>query len=807
VQISPSTVTLDAGGSVTFSASGGSGSYSWSKSGDGNLNLVSHIYTALWSAGTATVTVIDAKTPGTAVAAITVNPPAPLVIRQSSTSIYDTGSVTFTASGGSGNPANYSYSMASGPGTGSVVGFKYTPPLGFTGDAVIQVSDVFTLQTSDATVHVTVPVGLAISPKAITIDAGSSLNFTAVAGTAPYSYTKLSGSGTFLDNHDGTATYTAPWATTDAVIQVTESGPKTDDATVTVNLPHLVISPGTTTLNVGQSVTFTGSGGSGNPFNYSYSKLSGSGTFLDNNDGTATYTAPGSATPAVIRLTDSFTHQTRNAIVTVYAPPTLTVTPTTIKVFAGDAVTFTPGGGSGSYSFSRVSGTGTLVGAAYTTIFAETSVIRLTDAITLNTRDATVIACFPLTVIPSSASVQINGTYPFSVSGGVPPYTYSVLFPGNGIIHPSTGLFTAPSGAESDTVKVTDSIANASTASVTVEPPGPWDIVSIDAIAKTGQYASLALDGSGLPRIAYYESQAMELRFATWNGSSWSHQAVDTAGNVGQYCSLALAPGTGYARISYYDSSRHDLKYAKWDGSSWGVPETVDSSGDVGLYTSLALEPGTGYPRISYYDNTSDNLKYASWNGSSWSTQIVDSPGTVGVNTSLALEPGTNYPRISYYKTTSHDLKYAKWDGSSWGVPETVDGVGDVGMYSSLALDAGGNPHISYYDKMYKDLKYASWTGSWVIQVVDNGGDVGMYTSLALEPGTNYPRISYYDNTSGNLKYVSRNSLLVWTIESVDSTNNVGSYSSLKLDPAIPYKPRIAHYDSSSQDLKYAAKR
>ncbi|MDO9036419.1 MAG: hypothetical protein Q7U51_14605, partial [Methanoregula sp.] len=193
-------------------------------------------------------------------------------------------------------------------------------------------------------------------------------------------------------------------------------------------------------------------------------------------------------------------------------------------------------------------------------------------------------------------------------------------------------------------------------------------------------------------------------------------------GKVGKYSSLAF-DGSGKPRISYYDESKGDLKYASWDGSKW-VVTTVSSAGKVGEYSSLALDGSK--PRISFFDESKDDLKYASWDGSKWVITTVDSAGKVGEYSSLALD-GSGKPRISYYDETKGDLKYASWDGSRW-VITTVDGSWDgrgpkrnnwdrdhrwndywskrVGKYSSLALDSTGKPQISYYDQSNKDLKY-----------------------------------------------------------------------------------------------------
>lgn len=321
-----------------------------------------------------------------------------------------------------------------------------------------------------------------------------------------------------------------------------------------------------------------------------------------------------------------------------------------------------------------------------------------------------------------------------------------------------------------------------------------------------GWYTSLDLDKNGYPHISYYDYTNGNLKYCYLEYNNWEIQTVDSIGNVGRYTSIVLDDNDD-PHISYYDLSKGDLKYAYKLDNNWNI-KTVDSWRNVGLYTSIDVDSKNN-PHISYCDYDSRTLKYAYYDGSIWKKTVVDNTVIICSHeyfsdyTSITLDDN-DIPHISYCDIENFDLKYANLIEGNW-VKETVDGDGDVGVYSSIAVDKSGNIHICYADLTYPsfNLKYATKKGGeWNIDIIDKEGDIRKWTSLYLDSDNN-PHISYYDYTEGALKYIHLDDS-AWIKESVEVNGSTGLFNSINLNSEGQLY--ISYYDWGFKALKLASK-
>jgi hypothetical protein len=303
-------------------------------------------------------------------------------------------------------------------------------------------------------------------------------------------------------------------------------------------------------------------------------------------------------------------------------------------------------------------------------------------------------------------------------------------------------------------------------------------------------------------------------------GEWWrSPNLIDSGGanSVGSHVSYANPlSGDGRGHIAYYDATGADLKYLKQTSLlGFGAVETPDSAGNVGQYASIALDAAEN-PHIAYYDASNGNLKYATKSGASWVVTTIDgSANNVGQYCSL-LADAANGLHVAYYDVTTGDLKYMyKASGGAWSAPVTLDSTGNVGQYASLDIGPDGAIHIAYYDATNGNLKYATKPsgGSWSVVTVDgSANNVGLYARLGVNHaggGNGRIHIAYHDATGGDLKYAYKAPGGSWNVSTLDTAGTVGQGISLRVyqfpnDARHQYFDAVfvTYYDATAGDLK-----
>jgi hypothetical protein len=372
-----------------------------------------------------------------------------------------------------------------------------------------------------------------------------------------------------------------------------------------------------------------------------------------------------------------------------------------------------------------------------------------------------------------------------------------------------------------------------------------------------GKHSSIDLDDLNRIHISYYDQCHGSLRYAFWDtGITWIFKTVDvypTGGDVGLWTSIVV-DSKEKVHISYMSDKYDQLKYAKskYPYNVWDTVELESRASGTGAYTAIALLPIqvsgelVEAPHIIYFDYAHDNLKHA-WitKYGNWDIENVDTEGSVGWFASMRIIADKMY--VTYYDASKGVIRYAKL-GNNWSFKSIS--VGHVDYFTSVGLNAKGNPGIAYYDSDRGYLRYIYWNGYyWVATpIVNYTGDVGISSSLVLN-STGVPFISYYDIALGHLKYAraygtswdpttvlanphsgafsgidlltetrpriafydSDNTALWdtnqdigyhWWFDVVDSTYEVGEFLSMKLDSSN--NPHISYYDATHRDLRYA---
>ncbi len=421
-------------------------------------------------------------------------------------------------------------------------------------------------------------------------------------------------------------------ATTPGVIQASNAG-SWDGFVALISL--LSITPNPKTVVVGESVTFTPSGGTG-PYTWSLTTNNSSGSHTD-----GMYTAGAAPnTTDVLQLTDTATSQT--ASVTITVKPTLALSPTSVAKAPAEGQSFSATGGIGGNTFAFVTNNsgGTLNPSTGAYVAGPTS--NVTDTIQVtdsggHVATATVIVGPALVIAPTSVSLPPRGTTTFTPSGGDEMFTFSVLTNNSkGAIDSGSGVYTAgDTGSVTDTVQLNDKAGRTANATVTVTagvsltPPS----ASVDyGMART--FAATGGSGTG-----FVYSVSMDNSGATIDGAGLYQpgkvggvidtvRVVDSLGNAATAAvTVAATPAILLSPPSASLPPRGQQTFAASGGTGLYTGYTYSLSTDNSKAT---LDSSTGLYKAGATPDTVDVVRAIDGDGN-----MVDAMITVGPGVSL----------------------------------------------------------------------------------------------------------------------------------------------------------------------------
>lgn len=289
---------------------------------------------------------------------------------------------------------------------------------------------------------------------------------------------------------------------------------------------------------------------------------------------------------------------------------------------------------------------------------------------------------------------------------------------------------------------------------------GKWFTMLVD---KSNGYVNLALDRQQRPHLCYFSFQT--LRYASFDGSKWQIQEIGpNSGDRDYSCSITIGPDDA-PHVTWYQYTDADhqlylhIRHAVLKDGRW-LARTLDLGRETGKWNSVRVD-SQGRVYVAYSAFRDGALRCASTDAQgTWSlTTIEDGRAghkegtTPGMGNSMVLDKNGR-PNFSYRDELT--LRYAWPEGDHWRI-DVVDANANpsknmswIGLRTSLALDADGNPHIAY--ETVGSLKHAWWDGQkWHIQPMGISGPGLRYASLAISRD-NVIYIGYSDSEDGSLK-------------------------------------------------------
>ena len=295
-------------------------------------------------------------------------------------------------------------------------------------------------------------------------------------------------------------------------------------------------------------------------------------------------------------------------------------------------------------------------------------------------------------------------------------------------------------------------------------------IESPDTVGNVGGGASLELDYLGNPVVSYFDGTNGNLKLLHCTDANCapggdSITSPDSTGDVaGNRTSLELDfinPFVAYTREVHPFIQVHLVRCNDENCADGDDPIDVDGTPFFSISSPSLEVTISGDYTYSFYDGDNDGFYLFNCAGTTCTGGRVYGVGYGGAAFNSLTLDAADHP-VFAFSGQSYELKLMHCDDvACTGSNESLSTPVGAGLirYPSVVLDASGYPVISYYAYPAGDLKLVRCNdqncagNNETISTIDSMGDVGEYNSLALDASGN-PVVSYFDRTLGNLKIV-----------------------------------------------------
>ena len=281
-----------------------------------------------------------------------------------------------------------------------------------------------------------------------------------------------------------------------------------------------------------------------------------------------------------------------------------------------------------------------------------------------------------------------------------------------------------------------------------------WQSLGGTVSAGTVDYLSLAMDSTGVPYVAYNDSDnGDKVTVKKYDGTTWV--AVGGVVSTGKVYHFKLAiNSTDEPYLAYRDYNNRDkATVKKYNGTTWVAVGGVVSTKQI-HFISLVID-STDVPYVAYRDRDNDDkVTVKKYNGTTW-VAVGGAASTTGLD-SFSLAIGKNdepylASRTAFLPSERNKTTVKKYDGTTWVV---VGGVQNTAADPfSLVMDKDGVPYLAYRNSANSPAmvkKYDGTTWAAVGGAVSTG--VAFDLKLAMD-SDGMPYVVYTVYTDYNNSY------------------------------------------------------